>query len=158
MPNDSSEYTLRTYEPRDAAGVWDLHVEGLTGTRHIDPTWDDDVRNIPAVYLGSGSCFWVLEAADGRLAAMLAVRRIDGETAEIKRVRVRRDLRRAGLASRLIASAEMFCRKQGYEQIVLDTSTLQEPAQRLWEKNGYTRTGERAGGEFTLVFYEKSLR
>ena len=158
MPNDSSEYTLRTYEPRDAAGVWDLHVEGLSGTMHIDPNWDDDVRNVPHVYLRSGCNFWILEAADGSLAAMLAVRRIDAKTAEIKRVRVRRDLRRAGLASRLIAAAEMFCREQGYAQIVLDTSTLQEAAQRLWEKNGYTRTGEREGGDFTLVLYEKSLR
>jgi ribosomal protein S18 acetylase RimI-like enzyme len=157
MPNDSSEYTLRTYEPHDAAGVWDLHVEGLTGTRHIDPNWDDDVRNIPDVYLHPGCNFWVLEAADGSVAAMLAVRRIDASTAEIKRVRVRSDLRRTGLASRLISAAEAFCRRERYERIVLDTSTLQEPAQRLWERSGYKRTGEREVGEFTLVFYEKEL-
>ena len=115
------------------------------------------MRNIPDVYLGSGSCFWVLEAADGRLAAILAVKCIDAETAEIKRVRVRSDLRRTGLASRLISAAEAFCRRERYERIVLDTSTLQEPAQRLWERSGYKRTGEREVGEFTLVFYEKEL-
>ncbi len=158
MLADASEYSLRTYEPRDAAAVWDLHVQGLTGTRHSDPKWDDDVRNIPDVYLGPGSCFWVLEAADGRLAAMVAVKRIDTETAEIKRVRVRHDLRRTGLAKRLIDTAEAFCREQGYLQIVLDTSTLQTPAQSLWEKSGYTRTGERDVGEFTLIFYRKDLR
>ena len=157
MPNDSSEYTLRTYEPRDAAAVSDLHVEGLSGTRHIDPNWDDDIRNVPDVYLHPGCNFWVLEAADGSLAAMLAVRRIDASTAEIKRVRVRSDLRRTGLASRLISAAEAFCRRERYERIVLDTSTLQEPAQRLWERSGYKRTGAREVGEFTLVFYEKEL-
>jgi len=158
MAGQTFEYTLRTYEPRDAAPVWDLHIKGLTGAPHSNPNWDEDVRNVPDVYLHPGCNFWVLEAADGSLAAMLAVRRIDASTAEIKRVRVRSDLRRTGLASRLISAAEAFCRRERYERIVLDTSTLQEPAQRLWERNGYKRTGEREVGEFTLVFYEKRLR
>lgn len=151
--------TLRSYEPRDAAEVWDLHMQGIQDTfaRHGEADWDADVRDVPGVYLKPGSNFWVLEAADGRLAAMIAVKRIDAGTAEIKRVRVRRDLRRMGLAQRLVDVAEAFCRDQSYARIVLDTTTLQEPAQRLWEKNGYLKTGERQAGEFRIIDYRKEL-
>lgn len=153
-------YTLRTYERRDAAQVWALHFEGIEevfGSRMEDER-DADVRNVPEVYLSRGAHFWVLESSVRQLVAMLAVKRIDDDTAEIKRLRVRRDLRRTGLAQWLVDAAEVFCRDHGYTRIVLDTTSLQAPAQRLWEKNGFQCTGEQPAGEFTLFFYEKGLR
>lgn len=158
-----SIHVIRTYEERDAAQVWDLHLQGIqeTSARHAEPDWDADVRDVPNIYLRPRSHFWVMEADDGTLAAMIAVKHVDDETAEIKRLRVRRDIRRSGLAQRLVDVAESFCRDEGYAKIVLDTTTLQEPAIKLWEKNGYVRTGERdmrEVGGFTLLFFEKVLR
>ena len=150
---------IRTYEPRDRQQVWELHQEGLRDTGALypgaDPKWDDDLRDIEAVYLGEGSHFWVVEE-DGRLIGMTAIVRED-ETARLRRMRVTAARRRKGLGQRLLEIAEDFCRSQGYKSIVLDTTDRQRAAQRLYEKNGYVRTGERPLGEMRMVFYRKEL-
>jgi GNAT superfamily N-acetyltransferase len=154
-------YLIRTFEPDDAAAAWDLHVEGLIDNStdvHQDPAWDADVRAIPEHYLISGSHFWVVADAD-RLVATSAVRRIDETTAEIKRMRVTRTHRRRGIARLLVEIAEDFCRRNGYQRIILDTTDRQQAAQRLYESLNYTRTHEEpllALG-LTLIHYQKPL-
>ncbi len=149
---------IRTYEARDHQPVWELHQEGLRDTGALypnaDPKWDDDLRDIEGVYLGEGSHFWVAEQAE-RLTGMAAVLREDAETARLRRMRVTAASRRKGLGQRLLEIAEEFCRAHGYRRIVLDTTDRQQAAQRLYEKNGYVRTGERPLGDMWVFFYEK---
>lgn len=152
---------IRTFEPADAAAAWDLHVEGLLATTtdiHQDPAWDADVRAIADHYLKPGHHFWVVEHA-GEVVATNAIRRIDDTTAEIKRMRVTRTHRRRGVARLLVDIAEDFCRRNGYQRIILDTTNRQQPAQRLYESLDYTRTHEEplpALG-LTLIHYQKPL-
>lgn len=166
MPHDRERierdgYLIRTFEPADAAIAWDLHVEGLIDNStdvHQDPAWDADVRAIPEHYLTPGSHFWVVEDA-GSVVATSAVRRIDDTTAEIKRMRVTKTHRRRGIARLLVEVAEDFCRRNGYQRIILDTTDRQQPAQRLYESLNYTRTHEQplpAIG-LTLIHYQKPL-
>ena len=151
---------VRTYEPRDREQVWALHQEGLRDTGafypNADPRWDDDLRRIEEVYLTEGSHFWVAEAGD-RLVGMTAVLREEVETARLRRMRVTAGWRRRGLGQALLEIAEEFCRRQGYRRIVLDTTDRQQAARRLYERNGYVRTGERQLGEMQMVFYRKEL-
>jgi aspartate N-acetyltransferase len=72
-------------------------------------------------------------------------------------MRVTARWRRRGLGQALLEVAEEFCRRQGYRRIVLDATDRQEAARRLYERNGYTRTGERPLGEMRMVFYRKEL-
>jgi len=151
---------VRTYEPGDSDAVWTLHQEGLRDTGAFypdaDARWDDDLRRIEEVYLTEGSHFWVAERG-GRLIGMAAVLREDTETARLRRMRVTAGWRRRGLGQALLEVAEEFCRRHGYRRIVLDTTDRQEAARRLYERNGYTRTGERQLGEMQMVFYRKEL-
>jgi GNAT superfamily N-acetyltransferase len=151
---------VRTYEPRDQEQVWQLHMDGLRDTRAAfpdgDPKWDEDLRNIETVYLSEGSHFWVVEE-NGQLIAMVAVHRKDGETAELKRMRVAGGRRRQGLGQRLLELVEDFCRQHSYRRIVLDTTDRQAAARRLYEKNGYTLVGAMPISPLTLFFYRKEL-
>ena len=155
-----SGLVIRTYEPRDQERVWKLHVDGLRDTRAVlpvsDPKWDEDLRNIEAVYLNEGSHFWVVEQ-EGRITGMVAVQRKDGDTAELKRMRVAAERRRSGLGQRLLELAEGFCRQMGYRRIVLDTTDRQAAARRLYEKNGYAPVGAMPIPPLTLYFYRKEI-
>lgn len=151
---------VRTYEPRDQEQVWQLHMDGLRDTRAAfpdgNPEWDEDLRDIDTVYLCEGSHFWVVEE-NGRLIAMVAVHRKDGETAELKRMRVAAARRRQGLGQRLLELAEEFCRGMAYRRIVLDTTDRQAAARLLYEKNGYALVGAMPIPPLTLFFYRKEL-
>lgn len=154
------DLVIRTYEAQDRERVWELHREGLRDTYSAlpvaDPKWDDDLRDIEAVYLGEGSHFWVVEE-EGEIIGMVAVRRKDSETAELKRMRVAGGRRQRGLGQRLLELAEEFCRRCGYRHIALDTSDRQAAARRLYEKNGYTPVGAMPIPPLTLFFYRKEL-
>lgn len=147
--------TIRTYEPKDSDQVWTLHTEGLL-TPSADSHWDEDMRDIEVVYLGEGSHFWVVEEGE-RLIGMVAVRRQDEGTAELKRMRVAGDRRRRGLGQRLLEVAEEFCRHEGYRRVILDTPDRQEAARHLYEKNGYDLYGAMPLSGFALLFYSKEL-
>ena len=157
---------LRGYEARDREAVWALHEEGLRDTGalcHRDPKWDDDLRDVEGVYLRPGSYFWIVEEPSpsagqgGRLAGMVAVQRVDADTARLRRMRVSAGRRRQGIAQRLLETAERFCRDHAYRRIILDTTEQQTAAHRLYERAGFVRTGERTIGRFRVFDYRKDL-
>ena len=85
-------FDLREYVDSDAAAVWDLHVEGLnqTGRFVYKPLVDDDFRDIDAIYTANQGTFLVATVGE-EVVGMGALRRVDCETAEVKRMRVRRE-------------------------------------------------------------------
>jgi GNAT superfamily N-acetyltransferase len=151
---------IRRYEARDDRAVRALHLEGVKGTREhetVDLQYDDDLRNIEVEYLSEGSCFWVTEV-DEEPIAMAAIQRIDATTGRLRRMRVTAPWRRRGVAGLLLRTAEDFCREQGYTRLILDTTEQQTAAHQLYESAGFTRTGERKLGPFTVYDYVKDLR
>jgi GNAT superfamily N-acetyltransferase len=89
---------------------------------------------------------------------MTGLLRVDVRTARLRRMRVTLAWRGRGVAEALLAAVEQFCRQRGYVRIVLDTTDKQVAAQRLYERNGFVRKGERALGPFRVIDYEKALR
>lgn len=156
-----SELVIRTYEARDMDAVWALHREGLEQTTPEYPAvlahYEADLHDLEGHYLGAGSHFWVAEV-DGRLVGMAGVERKDADTGRLRRMRVTTAERRQGIAQALLETAERFCREQGYRRLVLDTTEQQTAAHRLYEKNAFTRMGERSLGPFLVFDYVKDLR
>lgn len=151
---------IRSYEPRDQEAVWRLHVEGLEATRSavkVGSQFDEDLRDVEAVYLKDGSHFWVVQDGEEVVAMVGALRR-DGETVELRRMRVASARRRRGLGQRLLELVEEFARRQGYRRVVLETTDRQEAARRLYERNGYVLVEAMPIAPLTLFFYRKELR
>jgi len=140
--------------------VWALHREGLQQTTPQYPEvvahYESDLHDMEGHYLSAGSHFWVAEV-DGALVGMTGIERIDAETGRLRRMRVTTDQRRTGIAQALLETAERFCRDQGYQRLILDTTEQQTAAHRLYEKNGFRRTGERSLGPFRVFDYIKVL-
>lgn len=75
---------------------------------------------------------------DGVALACGGYRRLDEETAELKRMYVRPAGRRQGLARKVLAQLEADAAKAGYRQMWLETGMPQFEAVSLYPSAGYT--------------------
>jgi len=81
---------------------------------------------------------FLLVLRDGETVGGGAFKRYDAFTAELKRMWTKRDLRRQGLASSVVAELEAQARRQGYSRLYLTTGFRQPEAAGLYLRNGYT--------------------
>ncbi|WP_269934420.1 GNAT family N-acetyltransferase [Serratia liquefaciens] len=88
------------------------------------------------LYAPPQGAFTVLLRA-GEPIAMGAFKRYDPQTAELKRIWTRTDLRRQGLAQRVLQQLETLALEQGYRQLYLTTGFRQPEAVGLYLSNGY---------------------
>lgn len=160
-------FTLRRYTPADQQAVEQLHVSAMqqTGAYLGRGPWDDDVYAIEEAYLKNGGEFLIGEC-DGLFVAMGALKRTTPQRAEIKRMRVSSEYQGRGYGQRILEELEACARALGYQILHLDTSLLQIPAQKLYEKNGFREVGrdiyQQEVGQKTyqpleVILYEKCL-
>jgi GNAT superfamily N-acetyltransferase len=74
---------------------------------------------------------------DGNPVGCGAVRRLDPETAELKRMYVSPALRGRGLGRRLVAALEMEARALGVRRLILETGIRQSAALALYRATGF---------------------
>ncbi|WP_438447540.1 GNAT family N-acetyltransferase [Gorillibacterium sp. sgz5001074] len=88
-----------------------------------------------------------------------AIRPLDDEAVELKRFYVEPEVRRRGVAARMLAFLEDMARELGYEILRLETGTEQPEANAFYQKHGYVPIplyGEYVGCPSSLC-YEKKL-
>lgn len=92
----------------------------LSGLRHPDVT------------------VWAAEV-DGRIAAVGALKRLDGQSAEVKSMRTHPDFLRQGLAAALLETIIAHARTAGLTSISLETGSGSafEPALSLYRRRGF---------------------
>ncbi len=160
-------FRLRRYTSADQEAVEHLHVSVMqqTGAYLGRGPWDDDVYAIEEVYLKNQGEFLIGEY-DGQLVAMGALKRTSPRRAEIKRMRVHPQYQGRGYGQLILEELEARARTLGYQTLHLDTSILQIPAQKLYEKNGYREVGrdkyrQEVGRDtyelLEVILYEKQL-
>lgn len=149
---------IRQYIKEDQNEVLKLHIDGLSqfGASIGDPAMDKDIEQIENSYINSYGEFLV-GILDGRTICMGAYRKIDNETAEIKRIRIEREFQGRGIGGLILSALEISAKEKGYKKIVLDTTGRQVPAQKLFEKHGYIETNRKHYKDMELIFYIKTL-
>ncbi|CAI2412185.1 Predicted acetyltransferase [Serratia ficaria] len=113
-------------------------IEGLFGEyrqRYGDYFGDQEQESLD-LYAPPQGAFIVL-LRGGAPIAMGAFKRYDPQTAELKRIWTRSDLRRQGLAQRVLQQLETLALGQGYRQLYLTTGFRQPEAVGLYLNNGY---------------------
>lgn len=99
-------------------------------------------------------------AFDGeRGVATGALRAIDAEHGEVKRMFVDPAYRGSGVAAQLLRTLEQDARSRGWSRLVLETGDTMLPAQRFYAREGFTPMplfGHYVDSELSLCF-EKAL-
>lgn len=117
----------------------------------FDPNKDFDLDNIDKHYLQSGGVFYV-GIVDGAIIGTSAVRRIDNNRCEIKRIYVRKDFRGRGFGRELFLKALEFA-GQNYSVAVLKTDARLTDAIGLYLKNGFSVVKVEDG----VVYFSKNM-
>jgi GNAT superfamily N-acetyltransferase len=149
---------IRRFQPEDRELVWRLHVTAFAaaGTPSKDGPWNDDFADIEGIYLHNQGEYLV-GLLDGTIVAMGALRRVNDDTAEVKRMRVHPQHWRCGYGQAIYSRLEERARELGYSKLVLDTTEPLKAAQAFYVKNGFRQCGRRQAGPFQLILFEKEL-
>jgi putative acetyltransferase len=98
--------------------------------------FEDELADLPGCYEAPFGC--ILLAYDGEaLAGCVALRPLEDDTAEIKRMYVRPAHRRKGMAAALATSVLQVAFGGGYRRVRLDTLRSMTPARALYESFGF---------------------
>jgi ribosomal protein S18 acetylase RimI-like enzyme len=83
-------------------------------------SFEDELKNLPGKYAApTGRLFLAL--AGEKIAGCIALRKIDDETCEMKRLFVREDFRGSGAGKKLIRKLIADAQEIGYKRMLLDT-------------------------------------
>ena len=149
---------IKRYQDADNPAVWELHHKALgpTGAFYRGGKWDEDLHDIENHYLNNGGEFLV-GILDNKIVCMGAFRKKSDTLAEIKRMRVLPGYQRRGFGQMILTRLEQEAVQMGYTELCLDTTTLQAPAQKFYEKNGYVEAGREQVPQFELILYREKL-
>jgi GNAT superfamily N-acetyltransferase len=120
----------------------------------------DELKRYPASAFAAPDGAFVLLLRDGlAIAGGAFMRHRDADTAEVKRVWTHHQLRRQGLARRVLIELEAQARRQGYRRIYLTTGFRQPEAVALYLNHGYRALFDLRADPETVVHlpFEKSL-
>jgi len=115
--------------PADLESVRELFVEYARGVDEpcCFTSFDAEVAALPHGY------FALLLAKEGAAAAgCVGLRRLDGRTAEMKRLYVRSEYRGCGIGRALAEAAIAAARSAGHRRVVLDSLPKMSAAQSLY--------------------------
>src|SRR3954469_1657259 len=100
---------IRSFRPSDLPACRKLYVEGLLGGKLAENDTGLDIDDIETAYMSKpGNHFWIAETvpmADGPtpvIVGMIGVQAFHEGKGEIRRLRVREDMRRRGIGSKLV--------------------------------------------------------
>ncbi|XP_005385604.1 PREDICTED: probable N-acetyltransferase CML1 isoform X1 [Chinchilla lanigera] len=106
-----------------------------------------DLADITKSYLSaSDSCFWVAESG-GQVVGTVGALPVENPPPGKKQLQlfhlsVAMEHRREGIAKALVRTVLQFARDQGYGEVVLDTSIVQQSAIALYLRMGFQETGQ----------------
>lgn len=98
--------------------------------------FETEFAGLPGKYASPRGCV-LLACKDGQPVGCAALRPVDAQTAEMKRVYVRPTVRGENLGRRLVQAILETARKAGYTRICLDVLPEFQAAQRLYESLGF---------------------
>ncbi|XP_034367735.1 N-acetyltransferase 8F1 [Arvicanthis niloticus] len=106
-----------------------------------------DMVDITKSYLNAhDTCFWVAESGE-QVVGMVGAQPVKDpplgrKQMQLFRLSVSSQHRGQGIAKALVRTVLQFARDQGYSDVVLDTSTLQQGAMTLYLSMGFQKTGQ----------------
>jgi GNAT superfamily N-acetyltransferase len=115
-----------------------------------------DLRKIDGTYLRDGGEFLV-GLLDGQVVAMGGFRRLSGDTAELKRMRVRSDLQGRGYGTRLLHGLERQAAARHIPILHLETAKARPLTLQFYRQHAYQEAGEGLYGQVVTVRFTEQI-
>ncbi len=149
---------IRRYDLKDVNEVLDLHIVAMKniGAYKGEGPWDDDLKNIEDTYINNKGEFLV-GVLNGKIIAMGAFKKIDNATAEIKRMRVYPEYQGNGYGKMILNKLYKIAINNNYKYFILETSTIQLYAQKLYENFGFKEFKREKIDGFDCIWYKMAL-
>jgi ribosomal protein S18 acetylase RimI-like enzyme len=155
------QLSIRTYKPEDKPSILSLNKQGLISVGMWQPNGNhyDDLECVEDAYLKNGT--FLIGESNGRIIAMVGLRKVTDEIAEVMRMQVDPEFRRRGYGTMILTELETKAKKLGYRKLILFTSVTQTAAQALYAGCGYVEVKREPYKsqdlETMIVHYEKEL-
>jgi len=119
--------------------------------------FQEEVASLPGEYAQPAGRLY-LARGGGQAAGCVAMRRLDAQSGEMKRLYVRTGFRGSGLGRTLSNLVIVAAREQGYARLVLDTLPKMREAITLYRSLGFRETGPYAPAPTPgALYFELSL-
>lgn len=135
-----------------------LHRSAIVGfTLGMSQQEDEaDLVAIEQVYLRDGGEF-LIGFVNERLVAMGGFKRLTDISAELRRMRIERELQGRGYGTQLLRELERLAFQSGIRTLCLDTARRRPLTLEFYRKHGYQETGQGFYGEVETVQFSKTL-
>jgi GNAT superfamily N-acetyltransferase len=153
----NSQVTLQSADPLGEEAMRllrEMRVEAVSRYNDVIDTSAPPPINDPLV----PRSVFLIARLDNRTVGCAALRPIDTETAEVRRMYVAPAVRRRGIARRLLAELERIAAGFGYCLLRLETGNRQPEAITLYESYGFRRIasyGCHVGDALSICFEKK---
>jgi GNAT superfamily N-acetyltransferase len=157
-PEPSASMRLSRYHDDYCEPMLALHRSALVGISLGMSQQEDeaDLVAIAQVYLRSGGEF-LLGFINERLVAMGGFKRLTDTSAELRRMRIERDLQGRGYGTQLLRELERLAFQSGIRTLCLDTARRRSLTLEFYRKHGYQETGRGFYGVVETVQFSKTL-
>ena len=149
---------LIRYQPEYQEPMLALHRSAIEGfTLGMSQQQDEaDLVAVEEIYLRSRGEF-LLGFIGVRLIAMGGFKRLSDDLAELRRMRISRDLQGRGYGTLMLCELERRAFQFGVRTLCLDTARRRPLTLEFYRKHGYQETGQSFYGAVETVQFSKAL-
>jgi GNAT superfamily N-acetyltransferase len=145
-------------EPFGGPGATALVLGYVAEIRALYPDWTPDVPpRLTAEAVEPPAGRWLVAYRHAVPVGTAALKGLDAETGEIKRVQVVPAARGCGVARDLITRPEEIARSIGYTRLRMDTGARQPASVALFSSIGYEPIADYNGNPVAAYWFEKRL-
>jgi len=116
-----------------------LAKDSLGGYPKINP----DLLDIQANYFDKGDMFWLAIDENGRVVGMVGTHTVPDTEMWLKRLYIKPNLKRKGLGSALLATAEHFARQKGVKELHSRFANYYTEAAKFYLAKGFAEVEKR---------------
>jgi len=142
---------IRQYKPSDKKQIMEMVAEILGNIFNGDP---NQFKVLKEFHVTKNYLLYLVaetQGQDGKIIGTMALKKINNNTVRLKRMYVRAEYRRRGIAQKLLTQIIDFAKQNRYKKILLHTYPTMRNAQRFHKRNGLAETTGRDHEQIHVV-------